>query len=87
MLVALFVALNLADAGITLALVRLGAATEGNPVMAAALDLGPAAFLLVKALGAGLGALVAARRPRALRVLCGVFALIVAWNAAQLAAW
>jgi hypothetical protein len=40
--------LNLADALFTLAWVQSGLASEANPVMAGAIDLGPAIFILSK---------------------------------------
>ncbi len=44
----ILVSLNLFDALATLLWVKLGLATEANPVMAQALDAGPALFILSK---------------------------------------
>lgn len=75
-------AFNLVDAVTTAWLVRHGAG-EANPVMAAALSLGLAAFLLVKLGLAVLAAWLTARfAVRALRALCVAFAGIAAWQAA-----
>lgn len=65
MLVALLV-LNVIDAVMTLWAIRLGVATEANPIMAAALEIGEPVFLLTKlsVVGVGCAVLWAARHRR-----------------------
>ncbi len=79
-----FVALNAADAALTLGLLGLGAAREGNPVMAAVLALGAPCFVAVKLVGSAVGALFA--RGWMLWALLWAFVAIVVLNAAQLVA-
>lgn len=79
LLVALM-ALNLLDAVMTLWAVRLGVATEANPVMAMALDLGEPVFLLAKigVVGIGCAVLWAARHRRIAQLgACGCVAVYV----------
>lgn len=52
------VVLNLADALFTLGWVEAGLATEANPVMAGALNLGPGLFILSKVLLVGFAAIL-----------------------------
>jgi len=86
--------LNALDAVMTMWAVRLGVATEANPIMAAALSLGEPVFFVAKmtVVGAGCAVLWAARRHRIAQIgawLCVAvyFALAVVhiWTGAFIA--
>ena len=82
---ALFVAVNILDAVLTLYAMRQGA-SEVNPLMRAAMRVmpPPAALLTVKgAYIIAVGAMLADVAPW-LPLLTGVFAAICAWNAGQI---
>lgn len=75
--------LNLADALFTLGWIEAGWATEANPLMAAALAWGPAAFVGTKLLLVSLAVQLLARQP-GLRIIqpaaMGLLALYVGIN-------
>ena len=82
---ALFVAVNVADALLTLYALKLGA-TEANPLMRAAMRVMPAPVALLAVKGAyiiAVGAMLTDVAPW-LPLLTGVFAAICAWNAGQI---
>ena len=82
---ALFVAVNVADALLTLYALRQGA-TEVNPLMRAAMRMMPPAVALVAVKGAYIVAVAVWLADVApwLPLLTGVFAAICAWNAVQI---
>jgi hypothetical protein len=74
------VILNTVDAATTVHLVARGA-LEANPIMAWVISLGISTFLAVKVFGAMLaGAVLTRFGPRPLKVACGAFGCIVAWQ-------
>ncbi len=77
-------ALNAVDALMTLLAVRLGVATEANPIMAAALEVGEPMFLASKMIIVGLGCLVLwlARRRRIAQI--GACVCVAAYSAIAL---
>ena len=82
---ALFVAVNILDALLTLYALRQGA-TEVNPLMRAAMRMMPPAVALVAVKGAYIVAVAVWLADVApwLPLLTGVFAGVCAWNAAQI---
>ena len=82
---ALFVAVNIIDALLTLYALRQGA-TEVNPLMRAAMRMMPPAVALVAVKGAYIVAVAVWLADVApwLPLLTGVFAGVCAWNAAQI---
>ena len=82
---AVFVAVNILDALLTLYAMRKGA-TEANPVMRAAMRVMPPAVALVAVKGAYIVAVAVWLADVApwLPLLTGVFAGVCAWNAAQI---
>lgn len=76
-----FVSLQVADLGTTMAVLRMGGVEE-NPLVKHLMVFGPLAGLLIAKLltvGIGVGCFMATK-PRALRMANLVFVAIVAWN-------
>lgn len=76
--------LNMFDALMTMTYIALGAATEKNPIMRAALDVGPWCFLLIKLiLVGGAGALlIRLNARRALMAMVVVYAVLACYHVA-----